>query len=69
MRSAPMECYSTDSLVPTVRELLSHHPQASYCGAETLAELLYTKYFLRYRPAVSRVEAVLEVLDAERGQA
>ncbi len=66
---APTACYSTDKLVLTIREFFSHHPEASHCGMETLVELLYARHFLRYRPAVSRVEAALEVLNVERSGA
>ncbi len=69
MASAPMECYSNDKLVPTIREFFSHYPQLSHCGAETLAELLHAKRFLRYRPTVPRVEVALLILDVERGEA
>lgn len=53
------------SVLSTLRELFSQHPQAMRSGPETLGRMLHVLRFLPYRPEVWEVEAALEALQVE----
>lgn len=65
MIAPPQRIIHDPNVLPAVRELISNSPEAACCGAETVAELLYTGRFLPYRPAIFAVEAALEALRVE----
>jgi hypothetical protein len=45
--------------------MLSQHLQAATAGPETLAELLYERRFVPYRPAVFDIDVALGALRVE----
>jgi hypothetical protein len=53
------------TVLGALRSMLSQHPQATTAGSETLAELLYERRFVPYRPAVFDVDVALEALRVE----
>lgn len=60
MITPPQRIITDDSdVLPAVREPISNSPDAAYCGAETVAGILYAKHFLPYRPTIFAVEATL----------
>lgn len=66
MSLALNEFYDSSELLPTVRELLSHHPEAAACGMEELANWL--QLFAGRRPQPVEVEAALEALLLDSGE-
>ena len=59
---------STDNaadVLVSLRELLSHNPNAAHYGPEALSRLLLDQRFLPYEPSPSDVEAALEALAFE----
>ncbi len=60
---------TSPNVLAALRDLFSKYPETTWCGAESLVELLRLSRVLQYRPAVVEVEAALEVLDMERGVA
>ena len=63
--NAPKTVYTTNDVLPTLRELFSQHPEATKSGPETLSRLLYMLRFLSYQPEIHEVEAALEALVLE----
>jgi hypothetical protein len=65
MTLAQDSVYTTNDVLPTLRELFSQHPEAAKSGPETLSRLLYELRFLPCRPEIHEVEAALEALALE----
>ncbi len=57
--------YASGELLPTVRALLSRHPEATVSGAEELAVLLRAERLVSRCAEVHEIEAVLEALVIE----
>jgi len=57
--------YTTNDVLPVLRELFSKHPEAAKSGPETLSRLLYVLRFLPCKPETHEVEAALEALALE----
>ncbi len=62
---APPQLYTTDEVLPALRDLLSHHPAAASSSPEKLARRLYVLRYLPFRPEVCEVAAALEALCIE----
>ena len=57
--------YPTDDaadVLVSLRDLLSHDPNAAHHGPEALSSLLLDQRFLPYEPSANEVEAALEAL-------
>ncbi|CAA9291981.1 MAG: hypothetical protein AVDCRST_MAG93-3970 [uncultured Chloroflexia bacterium] len=65
MTPAQNSVYTTNNVLPTLRELFSQHPEATKSGPETLSRLLHWLRFLPYQPEIHEVEAALEALAFE----
>lgn len=59
---APKPVYTTNDVLPTLREVFSQRPELTKSGPESLSRLLYVLRFLPYQPESHEVEAALEVL-------
>jgi hypothetical protein len=69
MNIAPLQRIVHDQdVLPAVRELIPNYPEATDCGAETIANLLYYRRFLPYRPTLFAVEVALEALRLDSGE-
>ena len=62
MTPAQDSVYTTNDVLPTIRDLFSQHPEAANSGPETLSRLLYVLRFLPYQLEFYEVEAALEAL-------
>jgi hypothetical protein len=56
-------------VLPAVRELFGQHPRAEGCSPEQIATLLWALRYTRAPVTCFEVEACLEALDIERGEA
>ena len=65
MTPAQNSVYTTNDVLPALRELLSQHTEAAKSGPETLGRLLYVLCFLPRRPEICEVGATLEALLVE----
>ncbi len=50
------------NVLASLRELLSHYPNAARHGPEALSKLLLDHRFLPYKPSAHEVEVALEAL-------
>jgi hypothetical protein len=65
MAPAQNSVYTTNDVLPALRELFSQHPETAKGYPETLSRLLYVLRFLPYQPEIHEVEVALEALALE----
>ncbi len=65
MTLAQNSAYTTNEVLPMLRELFSQYPEATKNSPETLTRLLYVLRFFSYQPGVHEVETALEALALE----
>jgi hypothetical protein len=61
----PTERPANEAVLPSLRELLSQCPAATYEDPETLSEMLYVQSYLPFLPDEGAVEAAREALLVE----
>lgn len=65
MNHAARPLYTSDEVLPALREHFSHHPVAVTASPDKLARMLCVLRFLSCQPDVCEVEEALEALQIE----